>query len=721
MAALLQRPLAMLRRALLGILMVGAMLPTIAAAASQVFVVTSNQDPGDGICDASCTLRDAIEAANTNPGADKIGFEIPQDVPQIITLAPAEAGGGPLPTIIDPVLLIGGSRRIEIDGSQAGEGADGFRITAPNTTLKGFVIHAFSGDGIAGVDSPGVQLLDNIIGNDVMAPGRGNEGAGIRLERVADPILLYNSIGGNAGTGIAFFDVTGAVAYGNVVGKEPNGNGGDGIRLEGSSHNTIGGPPANEDQFASLGGPAWNRIEGNGGAGINVISGSGNSFRGSVIDGNADPEIDIGDDGPTPPGTGGVPEITALSTNDGAVVVTGTLDAAPNTSYDIDFYRNGGCDTDVDYYWRYWVLSRVVTTDSRGHASLYNGYWFSPSDSIPIRMQPGEGASVTATDIATGETSEFSNCSVILASEVSVSVTGGSSSVPVGQTLSYTTTVTNAGPDLSQRTTLSVGGYGPRPGIIEVVSIELTRGTCPLSDSEGYATLCYLGDLEPGGQVQAVVALRPLAPGSDLVATFDTDTASWDDTLDDHHVTRNFDATCTLSGSSHGDTLVGTSGNDVICGYGGNDVIKGGGGKDWILGGAGADLIRGGSGPDTLFGDGGNDSLNGGLGRDTVSYALATRGVTVDLGQGRATGSGTDRLAAIENAVGSGYGDVLIGTSGANSLRGRAGRDKLYGKGGNDYFFARDLRQDSIYGGYGTDSARADRSRDRLYSIEKVL
>jgi hypothetical protein len=50
------------------------------AHASTTFTVTDTFDPGNGICDASCTLKEAIDAANSTPnsgGPDLIRFNIP--------------------------------------------------------------------------------------------------------------------------------------------------------------------------------------------------------------------------------------------------------------------------------------------------------------------------------------------------------------------------------------------------------------------------------------------------------------------------------------------------------------------------------------------------------------------------------------------------------------------------------------------------------------------
>jgi hypothetical protein len=61
-------PLALALAAALGV----AVLPGLAQAST--YTVTSNGDAGTGTCAATCTLRDAVLAANANPGADTITF-----------------------------------------------------------------------------------------------------------------------------------------------------------------------------------------------------------------------------------------------------------------------------------------------------------------------------------------------------------------------------------------------------------------------------------------------------------------------------------------------------------------------------------------------------------------------------------------------------------------------------------------------------------------------
>jgi CSLREA domain-containing protein len=64
------------------------------------FVVTTTADTDDGLCDADCSLREAITTANTTPGSDTITFL----VTGTITL-----NGNQLPTITDTLTIDAGS------------------------------------------------------------------------------------------------------------------------------------------------------------------------------------------------------------------------------------------------------------------------------------------------------------------------------------------------------------------------------------------------------------------------------------------------------------------------------------------------------------------------------------------------------------------------------------------------------------------------------------
>jgi Ca2+-binding RTX toxin-like protein len=142
-----------------------------------------------------------------------------------------------------------------------------------------------------------------------------------------------------------------------------------------------------------------------------------------------------------------------------------------------------------------------------------------------------------------------------------------------------------------------------------------------------------------------------------------------------------------IYGGRGNDTLDGGEGNDTIDGELGDDTLKGEGGSDHLIGGHGSDELFGGGGnEDVLRGDIGFDRLDGGPGeRDIASFADASEAVTVDLATGYAHGDGRDTVGpGIEDAVGSAFGDTLIGDGGPNRLDGGGGYDTLDGGGGED-------------------------------------
>jgi Ca2+-binding RTX toxin-like protein len=159
-----------------------------------------------------------------------------------------------------------------------------------------------------------------------------------------------------------------------------------------------------------------------------------------------------------------------------------------------------------------------------------------------------------------------------------------------------------------------------------------------------------------------------------------------------------------ISATNVADSIYGYAGDDIIFANGGDDYIDAGEGNDSVWAGTGNDTLKGGGGTDGLHGGsdndmlkggGGADHLYGGSGFDTASYFDSTAGVVVSLiGDtaygGHATG---DELDDIENLIGSGHADTLIGDNFSNELSGLDGDDWLKGVGGSD----------SLSGGRGND------------------
>lgn len=175
------------------VLVSGVLVGLLGGVSQAALIVNSTADPGDGVCDATeCTLREAIVAANGNPGKDMIEFNLSGAGPH--TIQPTSA----LPAITDPVVIDGytqsgasantnpaelGSNavlQIELDGTIASTGPPppsihGLIIGAGGSTVRGLVINRFvTGDGIristptASIGGPGGNVVEgNFIGTDV--------------------------------------------------------------------------------------------------------------------------------------------------------------------------------------------------------------------------------------------------------------------------------------------------------------------------------------------------------------------------------------------------------------------------------------------------------------------------------------------------------------------------------------------------------------------------
>ena len=246
---------------------------------SSSFIVTNTNDAGAG------SLRQAIENANASVGTDLITFAIPgAGVVHTINLQ------SPLPTITGPATIDGtsqtgwnGAALIELNGFNAGPTANGLVIDGNSSTVQSLVINRFGTEGQAG--SPG--------GSGVVLRGAGshrvwmmyigtnpdgtvalpNRGDGIRVENSSNNLIggespFANVLSGNGGAGIRLVgsDTLGTNIVSNFIGTNRTGtaaiSNAYGVRIEGAASNSIG---------ATFGEP-------------NIIS--GNTFAGVVITGS---------------------------------------------------------------------------------------------------------------------------------------------------------------------------------------------------------------------------------------------------------------------------------------------------------------------------------------------------------------------------------------------------------------------------------------------------
>jgi hypothetical protein len=283
-----------------------------AAHAAAAFTVNSTGDgadsnTADGVCNdgaGNCTLRAALEQANTTPGTDTINFQIGTGVQTIVL-------GAALPDVSDPVNIdgttqpgYGGTPLVEIRGKDDGftQIAWALHITAGGSTVRALAVGRFDVAGIL----LGTEGANDAGGNKVESCYGGLRADGVTMAalaihgtcvKIADS--PNNTIGGTSaaarnvlsgcgfGVHISGAKSTGNIVQGNYIGpnaagtdavRNSNGSQSIGVNIGNASNNVIGGDTA----------AARNVISGNSGNGVGIAgSSAGNVVKGNYIGTNA--------------------------------------------------------------------------------------------------------------------------------------------------------------------------------------------------------------------------------------------------------------------------------------------------------------------------------------------------------------------------------------------------------------------------------------------------
>ena len=184
-------------------LIIGLFLAFSQTAQAATYTVNQIDDVGDGTCDATCTLRDAIAAANSTLADDNIEFDTSVfNSPQTITLAGAE-------------LIIENNGTLTINSA----GVSGITVSGGDGTTntnRVFFIFSNSGTGAATINKLTIRN------------GRAFDGGGIAMRNVV--LTLTNStVSGNTSFGNGGGIFGGGYLVGNnltVSGNTASGNGG---------------------------------------------------------------------------------------------------------------------------------------------------------------------------------------------------------------------------------------------------------------------------------------------------------------------------------------------------------------------------------------------------------------------------------------------------------------------------------------------------------------
>lgn len=173
------RPASIVARLLATVALLATLIPAVEmrlapprAAFAANFLVNLAADPGDGTCDDTCTLRDAIDDAGALAGHDTITFSPAVTAPIVLASA--------LPPIAEALTIDGSGQAIIVDGASSFRV---FRASAP-LTLTALTIQrgrapndGFGGGGGASFGSSGTLSAVNFISNTSLAVAFGGGGA----------------------------------------------------------------------------------------------------------------------------------------------------------------------------------------------------------------------------------------------------------------------------------------------------------------------------------------------------------------------------------------------------------------------------------------------------------------------------------------------------------------------------------------------------------------
>jgi hypothetical protein len=408
-----------------------------------VYVASSNNTiggPGHGNVIAGNGDQIFISEVNTPGGNVVQGNTIGTDVTGSVALGNGSGGGNG-----DGVIVFQGAHDTLIGGQGPGEGnlISGNHRIGVNMSVGG------SGNVVQG----------NTVGTDVTGSvALGNGLWGVYVASTPGANVSYNLISGNADIGlyVVGFASTGTVVHGNAIGTDATGtfalgNGGDGVRIDGGTGNTVGGTGPTDGNLIS--GNAGNGVTvlanndrvqgnligtdvtgsaalGNGGDGVSV-NGSGNLVGGTdagagntiafngldgvLVSGGSGNAIRGNSIFSHPNGLGirlangannnaAAPALTSATSDGATTTVQGTLTGTANTTFVIEFFANTDCNPSGFGEGETPLGTITVSTDGSGQASF--------TAVFDTAVPPGEFITATATDPA-NNTSAFSNCAAV--------------------------------------------------------------------------------------------------------------------------------------------------------------------------------------------------------------------------------------------------------------------------------------------------------------------
>jgi CSLREA domain-containing protein len=223
------------------------------------FVVTKTEDTNDGVCDADCSLREAVNAANTTPGDDLI--DLPAGVYSLtLSSGTSDRDYGDIDIERESGTI-----------TMVGAGAETTIIDASSLTSRNrvFEIHYMAGLDISGVTITGGYACDS-----------SGSGGGIRNWNgtlvLSDSVIAGNDaykLGGGIATTYGTTIITGTLINGNTTDHAVSPNGGGGVY---NGHGTV----------TIINSEITGNVTGSAGLGGGIANAATLNIRDSLISGN---------------------------------------------------------------------------------------------------------------------------------------------------------------------------------------------------------------------------------------------------------------------------------------------------------------------------------------------------------------------------------------------------------------------------------------------------
>lgn len=418
----------------------------VLGAGAPVFTVNKVADTADGLCNADCSLREAILAANAAGTGARIEFAIPGAGPHAIV--PASG----LPTITAPVSIDGYTQpgatpntlpgamnatlQIVLDGRTLAGSPRGLAICARDSSVRGLSVIGFARGIAVGSNSAGGLCTTPISGVAVIGNyvGLGADGfaalpnlvESVSLDRCENcrvggvALVDANALGGlgtmpDSHIRLGGSPLTGTRIDGNLIGSANNGAAPRGA--------LVGIHSVGNGVGVAVGSLAANRIRFNGNGVVVGASSRTIEFFSNLIAENVGEGIDIVASGSAPDGPTGNdgndgdsggndlqnhPQPVSASLTGSRLRVQATLDvpAGADAVYRIAIYRADSFSCD-ETRGQGEQLLRVVTARFAGSAEAFDVEF----DTVPNLL--GQSLVLTATD-RFGNTSEFSPCVLVV-------------------------------------------------------------------------------------------------------------------------------------------------------------------------------------------------------------------------------------------------------------------------------------------------------------------